>query len=124
MAVKLEIVVLHPHEMLPEHVWERYTDLVGLLTIDAKAHFTVVDELDEQKCKAALAKADYVLPVTGCESDFGALAVAAERLSGVLVCGEGDEADRFVAAVVSLGRECSVVLGDKETILKQIKVED
>lgn len=124
MAVKLEIVILHPHNVGVEELWERYTDLIGLLTIDAKAHFAVVDEEDAERCGQCLAVADYVLPVKGCVSDFGGQALKAERLSGVLACDDEATARRFAEAVVASGRECSVIDGDKEKILKQIKVED
>ena len=119
MAVKLEIVILHPHNVGVEELWERYTDLIGLLTIDAKAHFAVVDEEDAERCGQCLAVADYVLPVKGCVSDFGG-----QALKGVLACDDEATARIFAEAVVASGRECSVIDGDKEKILKQIKVED
>ncbi len=120
----MEIVVLRPHKMDAEEIWERYTDLIGLLTIDAKAHFAVVDEEDEEMCAKSLAAADYVLPDAGCAGDFVRLAMMAGRLSGVVACGDDGAARRFADAVLCAGRDCRVVSGDREQILKQIKAED
>ena len=120
MAVKSEILIVHSVEQRKDDVWEYYINLVGLLSIDACAHFSMVSAGERGCCSELLGLADYVI-VTCPDAADVLKGLYGDNVKGVICLGEEDEASRKASCFLTHeGNTCPILSGDCNSILRKL----